>query len=76
MQAYNFEVQDPERDVLELSVWDEDGECDDLVGTASLPLYFIPYDRMTGISLRMRVCACACKYACACCSEPRNQEQE
>lgn len=27
-----------------MSVWDEDGESDDLVGTASLSLYEVPFD--------------------------------
>ena len=29
-----------------MSIWDEDGEADDLVGTASLSVYEIPFDKV------------------------------
>lgn len=47
-ESYNYEVLDPDKEVFEFSMWDEDGETDDLVGTASLPLYLVPFDHMTG----------------------------
>jgi hypothetical protein len=47
-QKFFFEIKEPDVDVIEFSVWDEDGETDDICGICSFFVNDIEFDEATG----------------------------